>query len=74
MVLRGSSSTTGVGSLVWACPPIDHPISRASASDFGAGLGSTGSAAREVAARKAGAGENAAAEAIREAMITFCWS
>ena len=38
----------------------------------GAGLGSTGSAARKVAARKAGAGEKAAAEAMREATITFC--
>eukprot|EP00558_Chaetoceros_sp_UNC1202_P002069 CAMPEP_0197258830 /NCGR_PEP_ID=MMETSP1429-20130617/83204_1 /TAXON_ID=49237 /ORGANISM="Chaetoceros sp., Strain UNC1202" /LENGTH=67 /DNA_ID=CAMNT_0042723017 /DNA_START=244 /DNA_END=447 /DNA_ORIENTATION=+ len=48
---------------------MDHPISRASASFDGEGLGSTLSA--EVA-RKAGAGEKAAAEATRVAMITFC--
>ena len=53
---------------MWAFPPRDHPFSIASAESLGDGLGSTTSAKTAVTVRKAGAGANAEADAIRAAI------
>merc|ERR1712165_57336 len=61
IVLRGSSLTTGVGSLVCAFPPIDQPISSASESLVGEGFGST--PPMKVVSTAAGASASAGAAA-----------